>query len=147
MIGKRKKIIYGLQDVSVVAKQLSVYVKDYSVVTFTGPLGAGKTTLIQSILRQNGVADVITSPTFTYVNLYTGADEHTFYHFDLYRLSTEDDFIAAGFDEYLYQPDSTALIEWPAVIKDLLDHSVWHITLSYYEKDETKRVLTVSCKD
>jgi tRNA threonylcarbamoyladenosine biosynthesis protein TsaE len=139
----QKKITYSLDDVELVAQKVLPYLKKYSVVTLSGPLGAGKTTLVQAILAASGVEDTITSPTFTYLNVYTGADDIEYYHFDLYRLSTEDEFLAAGFDEYLYAPNSRALIEWPGIIKDLLDHSVCNIILEY--QDDDTRALSIKC--
>lgn len=139
----QEKIIYGFDDVESVAQKVLPYLKKYAVVTLSGPLGAGKTTLVQAILRASGVDEDITSPTFTYMNIYTGAGNIGYYHFDLYRLSTEDEFLAAGFDEYLYAPNSRALIEWPAIISDLLDHSVCNIVLEY--QDDNTRALSIKC--
>jgi tRNA threonylcarbamoyladenosine biosynthesis protein TsaE len=103
--------------------------------TFTGPLGAGKTTIIRELLRRSGVTGLITSPTFTYVNLYTNEQGQTFYHFDLYRIQTLDEFAHAGFDEYLYQPNSRCFIEWPAIIEPLLSSNVCRVTLDYDGSD------------
>lgn len=111
----------------------------YAVLTFTGSLGAGKTTLIQALLRRAGVTGAIQSPTFTYVNRYVTNENLVVYHFDLYRLHTLEDFLQAGFDEYLYQPNSKALIEWPGIIDPLLKHDVCHITIDY-EGLEMRRI-------
>lgn len=101
------------------------------VITFTGDLGAGKTTLIRALLKDLGVTQPITSPTFTYVNRYITASGKTLYHFDLYRLNTLEELMAQGFDEYLYQPNSWCLIEWPAIVMPLLTRAVRHVTLEY----------------
>lgn len=115
------------QAVAVIKNQMA----SAQVITFTGDLGAGKTTLIRALLKNLGVTQPITSPTFTYVNRYVTASGDTLYHFDLYRLNTLDEFVAQGFDEYLYQPNSWCLIEWPAILMPLLTHSVCHINLAY----------------
>jgi len=44
-----------------------------------------------------------------------------------------EEFQAQGFDEYLYQPDSWAFIEWPEVITPLLTHNVCSVTFDYHE--------------
>ena len=118
--------------------------KKYRIFTFTGPLGAGKTTTIKEILRQSGIKETVTSPTFGYVNSYKNAQETTLYHFDLYRIGSLDEFIAAGFDEYLNAPQSLCFIEWPEIIKPLLDQLidkeiVCHIILSYHPTNIKKR--------
>jgi|SRR5579872_3364565 tRNA threonylcarbamoyladenosine biosynthesis protein TsaE len=126
-----KKITYRLDDISSVAKQLQEQLDNYRIITFTGPLGAGKTTLVKELLKQSGVADVVTSPTFTYLNIYENKKGQRFYHFDLYRIETLDQFLEAGFDEYLNQPQSLVLIEWPEPILPLLKEGACHIKIEY----------------
>lgn len=121
-----------------------------------GPLGAGKTTTVKALLRSCGVTGVITSPTFTYVNEYKNSEGEHFYHFDLYRITSVEEFQAQGFDEYLYQftlrssqsevgPRSWAFIEWPEVIKPLLTHNVCWVTFDYHD-DAHKRMVKIECK-
>lgn len=141
---KPETIIYNLSEVNLVAAKLLSLLPRCSVLTFSGPLGAGKTTLIRELLRKVGVVEPITSPTFTYLNIYTNAQENKFYHFDLYRISSIDAFCQAGFDEYLYQPNSWALVEWPEHIMPLLDHSVCHVTIDYH--NQSCRELTLQCR-
>jgi len=134
--------IYGLSDVAVLARKLQVLMLQCNVLTFSGPLGAGKTTLIRTLLHQCGVIEPITSPTFTYVNIYKNQDNKYFYHFDLYRIASLQDFCAAGFDEYLYLPNSWSLIEWPEVIMPLLIHAVCQVSLNYHDE---RRVANIIC--
>lgn len=136
------EIEYGLNELDAVAEQIYNLLPIYQVITFTGTLGAGKTTLVQCLLKRCGVKEQITSPTFTYVNLYENQSGQTFYHFDCYRIKTVQDFVAAGFDEYLYQPNSWAFIEWPEMILPLLDHAVCHVYIDY---NGEKRRLTITC--
>lgn len=122
---------YTLDQILEVASQLKSVMDRAAIITFTGQLGAGKTTLISALLKQCGVTQPITSPTFTYVNRYENSQGQVFYHFDLYRIGSIDEFIMAGFNEYLYQQDSWALIEWPEVIRPLIDHSVCNVMIEY----------------
>ena len=69
------------------------------------------------------------------MNVYRLPEGKTLYHFDLYRLHTQDDFVQAGFDEYLYQPDSWCFIEWPDIIKELIKKDACHIELDYAENN------------
>lgn len=126
-----KVIIFSEQEIPEIAHQLKSFMASCQVFAFTGPLGAGKTTLIAHLLAQCGVTQPITSPTFTYVNVYENSVGEIFYHFDLYRIEQLSDFIAAGFDEYLYAPKSWALIEWPQIITPLLKEKVCFIELDY----------------
>lgn len=112
--------------------------KDVEVITLQGTLGAGKTTLAIELLRQLGVQSEMQSPTYTYVQIYQNDAGKNFYHFDLYRLKNKNDFLFAGFDEFLYQPNSLAIIEWPEIIEDLLDRKVCAIQLDYVDSKTRK---------
>lgn len=132
---KKETLIYSLDEINVAVELLKGFMDKYSIFAFSGPLGAGKTTLIRALLRSCGVQSTITSPTFTYMNIYQNKLGHKFYHFDLYRISSVDEFIDQGFNEYFYQPDSWVFLEWPEVIESLLGKQVCKITIDY-EKDK-----------
>lgn len=133
-----KEIIYSLDELDAVAQQIKNEITDCDVVTFTGSLGAGKTTLIRALGKALGITQEITSPTFAYVNLYEGPAKERYAHFDLYRLHDVDEFIAMGFDEYL--AGAQVFVEWPDVLKPLLTGMrVCHIAIDYEGFD--KRIL------
>lgn len=138
-----KRMIVGLEHLDTVIDFLKQQFKICKVFTFTGPLGAGKTTLVRALLVSCGVAGPITSPTFTYVNTYKNDQGQLFHHFDLYRIGRLDDFLMAGFDEYLYAQDSWSFIEWPEVIMPLLKSQVCHVAIDYGESED-KRVIECS---
>ena len=127
-------MIIDRSQMALVAAQLKNLMDHCQVFTFTGPLGAGKTTLVSELLRQTGIKGPITSPTFTYVNEYENEQGKRFYHFDLYRVKSLAEFLSSGFDEYLYAPASWALIEWPEVISPLLNHAVCQVSLEYVKR-------------
>lgn len=133
---------YTLENLDHYVELLYACMSDCSVFTFEGPLGAGKTTLIKKLLARCGVKEVVTSPTFTYVAIYHNDQGQTFYHFDLYRLTSAAEFMELGFDEYLYQPNSYAFIEWPEIIMPLLTHRTCFVSINYLS--QTERLL--SCK-
>ncbi len=140
-----RKFVYTIEEIPRIAQELQPFLENYPIITFTGPLGAGKTTLIKELMKGLGIdVDEVTSPTFTYLNLYR-LPEKMVYHFDLYRIKQMQDFIDAGFAEYLYQPDSIAIIEWPEVIEPLLKNRVCRIILGYSNNPE-ERMLTVETK-
>jgi tRNA threonylcarbamoyladenosine biosynthesis protein TsaE len=139
----KKTIEYHIDQIPDVVIQLGELLNRCQVMTFTGPLGAGKTTLVQSMFRAQGITEPIMSPTFTYVNSYKDPLGRTFYHFDLYRIDSAQNFLAQGFEEYLYAPQSWAFIEWPEVIAPLLTHEVCHVTIEYHPQGAEKRLLTI----
>lgn len=129
------------KDIESLAKELVEKMEQNKVFTFTGPLGAGKTTLIQTMFKQLGVTGPVQSPTYTYMSVYHLPNNRTFYHFDLYRLNSSDDFITEGFDEYLLKENSWCFIEWPEVIATLLKGQGVHVDLEYDTEDT--RLITV----
>ena len=103
-----------------------------SVICLIGDLGAGKTTMTQSLAKAIGVDDYITSPTFTIVNEYEG--NMPLYHFDVYRIGSSEEMYDIGIDEYLFG-DGVCLIEWPSRIEEVLPDTCENI---WIEKDLEK---------
>ena len=136
-----KSVVYSLDDISNVVQYLKGLFKVCRIFAFYGPLGAGKTTLARALLRGSGISGAVTSPTFTYLNVYKNNQGQKFYHFDLYRLSNLNDFLSAGFDEYLSDKDAICFIEWPEIIEPLFKQGVCRVSIDY-NKDQQKRLLT-----
>lgn len=136
-----KPILYTHEDVPKIVADLQKIMQTHRIFAFAGSLGAGKTTLVRSLLQACGVTGVISSPTFTYVNIYTNGAGQRFYHFDLYRITSTQEFIDVGFDEYLNDPDAYVLIEWPEVIKPLLKKNVCFVELEYVDEDTRSIVI------
>lgn len=129
------------KEMAKIARDLVKKMSTIKIFTLSGPLGAGKTTLVQEMFKKLGVEEPVQSPTYTYMSVYRLPENKTLYHFDLYRLKTEDDFIATGLNEYLYQPHSWCFIEWPEVIENLLKNDVCRILLDY--ADNNARTCTI----
>ena len=93
------------------------------VVAFTGILAAGKTYFTKGIALALQIEEEVTSPTFTIVSEYYGS--LPLYHFDLYRLSSYDDFSDMGGEEYLYG-DGICVIEWSEkILKELPKNTIF----------------------
>ena len=137
--------VYSQEQIADIVDTLYGLMSRCSVFTFDGPLGAGKTTIIQELLRKFGVVSPVVSPTFSYVSTYENEQGERFFHFDLYRLKTIDDAYALGFDEYLYVSGSWSFIEWPDVIMPLITHRACHVNIDYYGKDA--RLITIKVVD
>src|SRR6266536_109374 len=77
-----------------------------------GDLGSGKTTLAKSIIRNiKGKDELVTSPTYTYMNIYP--KNPIIYHFDLYRLENIIELEHLGLLEYIEDKTAIRIIEWP----------------------------------
>ncbi len=140
-------LTYRLDQIAQVVTDMLLPAQDaYSIFTLTGPLGAGKTTRLKQWLAANDVEQVVISPTFTYVCVYTNPAGQTFYHFDLYRLASLAEFEAMGFVEYLQMPNSFVFIEWPGILESLLckpgyKNRVCALELEYDLDDFNRRII------
>jgi tRNA threonylcarbamoyladenosine biosynthesis protein TsaE len=93
------------------------------VVLVGGELGSGKTTFVRGACRALGVAEPVTSPTFTVGQLYLAADRAgpapghgalEIAHLDLYRLASLAGEDPALLEDYV-TPGRIAFVEWPAL--------------------------------
>lgn len=82
------------------------------VIALQGDLGAGKTQLVKGIARGLRVTERVQSPTFALLNGYFSG-RLPLHHLDLYRLQTQADIVGAGLEEYLFNPEGVAVVEWP----------------------------------
>jgi tRNA threonylcarbamoyladenosine biosynthesis protein TsaE len=98
-----------------------------------GDLGAGKTTFVRGVLQGLGHVGKVKSPTYTLVEPYlfelNNFSRFSFYHFDLYRFNSEEEWDAAGFREY-FNAQSVCMIEWPEKAEHVLPQPDIHVQLS-----------------
>jgi tRNA threonylcarbamoyladenosine biosynthesis protein TsaE len=109
------------------------------VVTITGDLGAGKTTLARAICRGYGATDEVTSPTFALVHQYS-AKRSPIYHLDLYRLKSPAELTNIGWDEIITS-EALILIEWPERAAEQIPHDHVPISLQHLPDDPARRLL------
>ncbi len=108
-----------------IGKQL----KGGEVIALTGDLGAGKTTLVKAIAKGLEISRNILSPTFTIVREYEGRTR--LYHFDFYRLNSEDELYEIGFEEYINDAGAVTIIEWADMFRDVLPKDGMNIDIGY----------------
>jgi tRNA threonylcarbamoyladenosine biosynthesis protein TsaE len=141
MYVNNKELIYTYDERDIVVQEIKKLMAQYQIFACVGPLGAGKTTIIGDVLRSCGVEGMITSPTFTYMHQYENNQQERFFHFDLYRIASVEEFQSQGFDEYLYQANSWAFIEWPEVIRPLLQKNVCWLSFDYGDEINTRKLV------
>lgn len=112
---------------------LSEELKAGDILALVGELGTGKTTLTKSIARGLGIAEPVTSPTFTIVKEYRSGRLPMF-HFDVYRLESSEELLAVGGDEY-FDAEGVCIIEWADNIAEILPDDTKVIFLDYGEKE------------
>ena len=99
------------QQTVLLGKRLGVLLRPGDVVCLEGDLGTGKTVIAEGVGEALEIGDYMTSPTYTIVNEYPRA-QGDLYHFDLYRLSGEDEVYDMDFDSY-FNRGAIILVEWP----------------------------------
>lgn len=119
---------YTLQQLPEIAKEVLKLAKN-KVVLFYGEMGVGKTTLIKEIVKQLGVLDNVSSPTFSLVNEYHSKKGNKIYHFDFYRINDEEEAMDMGIEEYFYS-NCWCLVEWPNKVENLLPLKSVSITIT-----------------
>jgi tRNA threonylcarbamoyladenosine biosynthesis protein TsaE len=97
---------------------LADFMENGGLVTLSGNLGAGKTTLTRGFMHAVGHKGAVKSPTYTLVEPYN-IEGRSIMHFDLYRLSDPEELEYLGFRDYL-DGSTLCLIEWPEKAKDFL---------------------------
>lgn len=114
------------------------------VLALYGNLGAGKTKFLQGLAKGLGVKEIVNSPTFNILKLYSVRDHKTikrFCHIDAYRLANEKDLIALGIEEFLSDPETVVAIEWAEKIENIWPEDALKIELKALT--DNKRELTI----
>ena len=122
------KKIESLAGLPSAAKELVATFPNERVFAFYGKMGAGKTTFIQSVCRELGTDDNVTSPTFALINEYKTADQESIFHFDFYRIKDISEAFDLGYEDYIYS-GSYCLIEWPEMIEPLLPENMVEVRI------------------
>jgi tRNA threonylcarbamoyladenosine biosynthesis protein TsaE len=116
------------------------------VVAFYGDLGSGKTEFIKGICNYFKVGEIVTSPTFTIINQYSGikdGEEIPIFHLDLYRIKKADELAEIGFNECVHSPGSIKLIEWSERANGQLPEDRYNIEINFDESNESERIIKI----
>lgn len=117
-----------------------------SFIALYGDLGVGKTAFVRGFARVFSPAALVRSPTFALVNEYPSKSGRRVFHFDMYRITDEDDLYSIGYYDYL-DDGSICLVEWseniPYAIPD--EHIRVDITKTNLDMpDERKILITIA---
>lgn len=129
---------HSLEETSALGWRLASSLRAGDVVALSGELGAGKTALVKAIAAALGFQKAVTSPTFTIIHEYRTTPP--LFHIDLYRLSSEQEAIDIGIEEYL-RSDGVCLVEWAERIERLLPPRTLSVRIEVVS--ETARRFTI----
>ena len=108
-----ERITHSAEETMALGRELAPGLKNVRMVILRGDLGTGKTTLVKGIAEglQAASQDDVTSPTFTLIHEYRGAEVNLF-HVDLYRIDTPRELDTLGLDELFAEEGNLVLLEW-----------------------------------
>lgn len=139
---KLEVITNSENETMLVAEKLAKTIKAPCVISLVGDLGAGKTTFTKGFAKGLGVKDIVTSPTFTLFNEYL--DQPTkLYHFDMYRISGDEEIKELGFEEYfdLKKLDGITLVEWAENTPEIMPKKYSKITFEKLDDEKRKIII------
>ncbi len=142
-------VVNSLIETQNLAKILAKKIENGMVILLYGEIGAGKTTFTKFLLENLGVKSIVSSPTFTLLNEYDGV--FPVYHFDMYRISSEEELYELGFEDYINSKSSPfvktglTLIEWPENVLKMLPKDA--VSIKIEKLGETKRKFVIQNLD
>lgn len=132
--------VFTLEQIDDVSRELLDVLPVDGKVFLTGEMGAGKTTFCKSIIRNMGIDNEVSSPTYSIVNEYEmPGSGRKVYHMDLYRLKNIEEALDIGIEDYLYD-NSFCLIEWPEIIENLANEKTCRISITNMSDNRRKLV-------
>ena len=140
----RKIITFSPEETERVGAELAKTLNPGDFVAMYGDLGVGKTAFIRGMAKRLCPAARVQSPTYTIVNEYRG--DVPLFHFDMYRVDSEETLYATGFFDYAERGIIAA--EWCENIEDFVpENSVFvKIEKDLSSGDENKRIITIGDK-
>ncbi|MCY0878613.1 MAG: tRNA (adenosine(37)-N6)-threonylcarbamoyltransferase complex ATPase subunit type 1 TsaE [Firmicutes bacterium] len=132
--------VFGLEALRAVSERLASPLSRGGAAFFSGPLGAGKTTMIRFICEALGVTQPVTSPSFDLLHIYH-TERLTIYHVDGYRLDHMEDWDIL--DLPVGEPDTVLLAEWADMVKVLYPRRL-EVSIALSDRAPEERVVTVA---
>ena len=122
-------------ETEAIGAALGNIVKPGTVIAYRGDLGAGKTAFTRGLAKGLGCREIVTSPTYTIVNEYLGGSMPLF-HFDMYRLGSEDELFDIGWEDYL-ERGGVCAVEWSENVWGAMEDAIV-VTISRLSEDTRK---------
>ena len=138
-LAERSRLVLDEEQLKEWGRELGLASAPPLVITLTGELGAGKTTLAQAICEGYGVEEPVTSPTYALVHRYT-APKSAVYHVDLYRLDDPSQLTNIGWDDLLSE-HAIVIVEWPERAGARIPADHLPIDIDYVAGESDRRLL------
>lgn len=129
-------------ETMLVGEKFASVINKGDIILLSGDLGAGKTHFVKGFAVGMGCKSMVTSPTFTILNVYEGG-KMPIYHFDMYRLSSKEEAEELGFEEYFDHNllDGVCLVEWPEQVSGLLNGEHYNVTIKKGDGENEREII------
>ena len=140
-----KYISCSIYETQIIAKKIIQKLSDVkaSFIALYGDLGAGKTAFVKGIINYFSEDVIVTSPTYNIVNKFS-FESTDIYHFDMYRITDEEDLYSVGFYDYL--EEGIIITEWSENVPYAIPQNAIKVTINKLD-DEFKRQIIVEYPD
>ena len=128
-------------ETEAIGARLAAVLNPGAVVAYLGDLGMGKTAFTRGLAAGLGYKGRVTSPTFTIVNEYEGPTP--LFHFDMYRLQSDDDLWDIGWEDYLDRGGVCA-VEWSENVREALPPDAVTVTIARCPENDSWRSITIA---
>ncbi len=124
-----------------VGEKIAGVLQKGDIVILNGDLGAGKTHFVKGLALGLGSEDMVTSPTFTLLNVYEGG-RLIINHFDMYRLSSREEASELGFEEYFDRTimNGVSIVEWPEQVEGLIKPPYYEIEIKKTNNENERKI-------
>ncbi len=147
--------IYKENELHVVAQNIVRELRSFDrsraiLVSLSGDLGAGKTTLVQEISKILGIKETVVSPTYVIMKKYNIENDDTFkklIHIDAYRLGGDEELSRLGWSDFVEDPHSIVMVEWPEKVPGITRNPDFSISLTHHNDDSRKMVMVRYTKE
>ncbi len=125
-------------DTESIGREIASMLKNGDFLALYGEMGSGKTVFMRGFVAALIPEARVSSPTYAILNVYEGSMT-TVNHFDMYRITSEDDLYSTGYEEVIQ--NGITVCEWSENISDFLPPSYWKLEFFKLSENERKLIL------
>ena len=137
---KKEFISRSVEETEKIATEFAKSLTESDFVALFGDLGVGKTAFVRGIAKELCPTASVKSPTYTIVNEYV-KEEKRLFHFDVYRITDDDDLYSMGFYDYLKR--GTCVCEWSENIPWAIPSDAYRVTIERVQDNIEHRRITI----
>ena len=126
------------EETEAVGKDVINSIKDTAFIALYGDLGAGKTAFVRGAVKNFSPDAIVTSPTYNIVNSYS-FDGVNIYHFDMYRITDDEDLYSVGFYDYL--DNGIVIAEWSENIPFAIPKEHISVTINKLQNENEREII------